>query len=62
MGNWIAKATSKNKGALRKKLGAKPGKDIPEKNLAKAAHSKNPKLAKEARLAETLKKMRRKSG
>jgi hypothetical protein len=58
--NWIANATSKNKGALRKKLGAKPGKDIPEAKLEKAENSKNPKLAKEARLAETLKKLKKK--
>jgi hypothetical protein len=57
---WIQKATSKNKGALREKLGAKPGKDIPEKKLQKAAKSKDPKLAKEARLAETLRKLRKK--
>jgi len=57
---WIQKATSKNRGALRKKLGAKPGKAIPEKKLEKAAGSKNPRLAKEARLAETLKKLRKK--
>ena len=48
------------KGALRKELGAKPGKDISEKKLEKAAHSKNPKLKKRALLAETLKKMRKK--
>jgi hypothetical protein len=57
---WIQKATEKNKGALREKLGAKPGKPIPAKKLKKAEKSKDPKLAKEARLAETLKKMKKK--
>ena len=49
---WIQKATENAHGQLRKKLGAKPGKDIPEKKLRKAEKSKDPKLAKEARLAE----------
>lgn len=55
---WIAKATSKNKGALRKKLGAKKGKPIPAKKL-NAAAKKGGKLGKEARLAKTLKKMKK---
>ena len=54
---WIQKAVEGGKGKLRKKLGAKEGKPIPAKKLAKAAKSKNPKLAKEARLAQTLKKL-----
>lgn len=53
---WIQKAI-KHKGALRKALHAKKGEPIPEAKLKKAEHSKNPKLAKRARLAETLKKM-----
>jgi hypothetical protein len=53
---WIAKATSKNKGKLRKKLGAKKGKPIPSKKL-NAAAKKGGKLGKEARLAKTLKKI-----
>lgn len=56
---WIAKATAKNKGKLRKKLGAKKGKPIPAAKLKKAAKSKNPKTRKEAVLAETLKKMKK---
>lgn len=55
---WIAKATSKNKGALRKKLGAKKGKPIPAKKL-NAAAKKGGKLGKEARLAKTLKKLKK---
>jgi hypothetical protein len=59
-GKWIAKATSKNKGLLRKKLGAKAGKPIPAKKLTAATHSKNPKTRAEANLAENLRKMHHK--
>jgi len=51
---WIAGAV-KHPGALHRELGIAEGEKIPEKKLAKAAHSDNPKLAKRARLAETLK-------
>ncbi len=50
---WIQKAIKKP-GSLRKALGVKKGKDIPEKKL-KAAAKKPGKLGKRARLAETLK-------
>lgn len=56
MAKFIAKATSKNKGALRKKLGAKKGKPIAASKL-NAAAKKGGKLGQEARLAETLKKL-----
>ncbi len=56
---WIQKMKMK-KGALHKELGVPEGKKIPEKKLKKAEHSKNPKLAKRARLAETLKSFRKK--
>jgi hypothetical protein len=56
---WIKKAIKK-KGALRKTLGVKKGEKITEKQLEKAEHSKNPKTARRARLAETLKKMHKK--
>ncbi len=59
MANWIAKATAKHKGALRKELGAKKGKPIAEKKLNKASHSDNPTLAKRANLAKTLRGIRR---
>lgn len=49
----------KKPGALRKSLGIKKGKTIPVKTLAKAA-KKPGKLGKRARLAETLKKLRKK--
>jgi len=51
---WIQSAI-KHPGALREELHVKKGEKIPAKRLEKAAHSKNPTLAKRARLAETLK-------
>lgn len=53
---WIQKAI-KHPGALHKSLHVKKGEKIPASKLKKAEHSKNPKLAKRAHLAETLKKM-----
>lgn len=58
--NWIAGAI-KHPGALHKKLGIAEGKKIPEKTLTKAA-KKGGTLGKEARLAETLKKLPRHHG
>jgi len=55
---WISGAI-KHKGALHKELKVPEGKKIPEKKLEKAEHSKNPTLAKRARLAETLKGLNR---
>lgn len=57
-GKWIQKAIKKP-GALRKALGAKKGEPIPAGKLAKAAKSKG-KLGQRARLAQTLKKMKKK--
>jgi hypothetical protein len=59
--HWIADAI-KHPGSLRKELHVKAGHDIPEKKLEKAEHSKNPKEAKKAHLAETLKGLHKKSG
>jgi hypothetical protein len=56
---WIAEAT-KNKGALHEKLGVPEGKKIPKSKIKKAEKSKSPTLRKEANLAETLGKMRKK--
>jgi hypothetical protein len=56
---WIQKAIKKP-GALRKTLHVKEKEKIPASKLKKAEHSKNPKTAKRARLAETLKKMHKK--
>lgn len=55
---WIQGADIK-KGALRKKLGIKEGHDIAASKLKKAEHSKNPTTRKQAVLAETFKKMRK---
>jgi hypothetical protein len=53
--NWI-KGAIKHPGALRKEMGAKKGKPIPAKKLAKAA-KKGGKLGARARLAKTLRAM-----
>lgn len=60
-GKWIQGAI-KHPGSLRKELHVKEGEKIPAKKLSKAAHSDNPKLAKRARLAETLKGFHHKDG
>jgi len=52
-GNWIKEAT-KNKGALHRSLGVPEGTKIPMSKIKKAEKSSDPKLAKRARLAETL--------
>lgn len=58
---WIQEAIKpSSKGALRKKLHAKKGENIPMEKLEKATKSKSPKMRKEADLAITLKKMRKK--
>ena len=55
---WIQGAIE-HKGALHKSLHVPAGEKIPAKKLAKAEHSSNPKLAKRAHLAETLKHLHR---
>ena len=55
--NWIAGAIKKP-GALRKELGVPAGKKIPASKLAAAA-KKPGKLGKRARLAETLKGLKK---
>jgi hypothetical protein len=59
MAKKFIQAAIKKPGALRKSLGAKKGKSIPAKKLAKAAHAKG-KLGQRARFAKTLKKLRKK--
>lgn len=54
---WIKDAIKKP-GSLRKELGAKKGEKIPEKKL-EAAAKKPGKEGKRARLAETLKGMKK---
>jgi len=56
-GKWIQKAIKKP-GALRKSLGAKKGEPIPAGKLAAAA-KKPGKMGQRARLAMTLKKMKK---
>lgn len=56
-GGWIKDAIKKP-GALRKELGVKSGEKIPAKKLAAAA-KKPGKLGQRARLAETLKGMKK---
>lgn len=56
-GGWIKEAVGKRPGALHRALGVPQGEKIPEKKLAKAAHSENPRIRKEVALARTLKKL-----
>ena len=56
--NWIKKAT-KNKDGLHRSLGVPAGKKIPASKIAAAAKKKG-KVGKQARLAQTLKKMKKK--
>ena len=55
---WISKAIKKP-GSLRSALGAKPGKPIPADKLAKAAKAPG-KMGQRARLAQTLKGLKKK--
>lgn len=55
--NWIAGAT-KNKGGLHKSLGVPAGKKIPQSKI-KSAAAKGGKVGKQARLAETLSKLKK---
>jgi len=55
--DWIQGAIKKP-GSLRKVLGIKKGKDIPQAKLEKATRSKNKLTAKRARLAKTLKEFK----
>ena len=55
--DWM-KGAVKHPGALHRALDVPEGKKIPEKKLEKAENSKNPKIRKEAQLAETFAKYR----
>lgn len=59
--HWIFNAI-KHPGKLHRELGVPEDKKIPAKKLAKAEHSKNPTIRKEANLAETLKGLNRHTG
>lgn len=56
-GNWIQDAIKKP-GALRRSMGVKKGENIPVKKL-QAAAKKSGKTGRRARLALTLRKMRK---
>lgn len=56
--NWI-KGAIKHKGALHSHLGVPQGQKIPASKLAKASHSSNPTIKREAALAKTLKGLRK---
>jgi hypothetical protein len=58
---WIQGAI-KHPGSLHKALHVPAGEKIPAKKLEKASHSENPKLARKANLAKTLKAMHHKDG
>jgi hypothetical protein len=58
---WIQGAI-KHPGSLHKALHVPEGEKIPAKKLEKAAHSKNPTLAKKANLAKTLKRFKHADG
>ena len=59
--NWISGAI-KHPGALHRELGVPQGEKIPAKKLAAAKHSDDPKIAKQANLAATLKKLHKRHG
>jgi hypothetical protein len=61
MSNWI-KGAIKHEGSLHKSLGVPAGEKIPAKKLERATHSDDPKVRKQAALAETLKKLNRRHG
>lgn len=56
--HWIEKAVKNGKGGLHKSLGLPMAAKIPAKMIAKAAKSGSPKLAKQANLAKTLKRLK----
>lgn len=58
--NWIQDAIKPSKkGALRKKLGAKKGEDIPVRKLEAATKSRNPTTRKQANMAVNLRKLKK---
>jgi len=57
-GRWIGKAVDANKGGLHRSLGVPVGQKIPQAKI-EAAEAKGGKVAKQARLAETLSKLRK---
>ena len=63
MANWIKDAIKpSHKGLLHRELHVPRGETIPSGKLKRAEHSENPKLAKRAILAETLKALHKRHG
>ncbi len=58
MANWIQGAI-KHPGGLHRALNVPDGQKIPERKIEKAEHSDNEHVARMARLAETLKHLRK---
>ena len=56
-GDWM-KGAVKHPGALHRELDVPMGKKIPHAKLEKAENSRNPKIRKQAQLAETFEKYR----
>lgn len=59
MAEMFIKKAIKHPGKLHRDLHVPEGEKIPDKKLAKAEHSKNPSIRREANLAKTLKKLRK---
>ena len=62
MAGWIKAATENGKGNLHRSLGVKQGQIIPQAKIMKAEHADNPRVAKQARLAETLEHLHKRCG
>lgn len=62
MAEMFIKKAIKHPGALHKELHVPIGETIPTGKLEKATHSENPKLAKRANLAKTLRHLHKKHG
>ena len=56
-GNWVKTAVSANPGGLHRSLHVPQGSIIPQSKIMKAEHADSPKVAKQARLAETLERL-----
>jgi len=56
MSNWI-KGAIKHPGALHRELGVPQGEKIPASKMRQAENSSNPRMRRQAALAQTLKHM-----
>jgi hypothetical protein len=59
LGDHFIQGAIKHPGALHRELGVPQGQKIPPSKIRAAANSSNPTLAKRARFAETLSKLRK---